>query len=184
MIFLVYDTETTGLPLHPHSNMDKQPRIIEFGAALVDEDGEVQHEYNVLINPEEPLDEKITKITGLTDEDLLDQPTFPAAAREIRKLFAKADVLVAHNLPFDAYLVELELLRHDMDDWPWPRYNLCTVQEHVDEWGRRPRLIELYEDTFGEPLAQTHRALDDVHALVAICQHKGIFHEYAEATQG
>jgi hypothetical protein len=53
---------------------------------------------------------------------------------------------------------------------PWPEIELCTVGLHKDDWGRNPKLIELYAATMGKPLAQTHRALDDVMALVEIIQ--------------
>ena len=140
----------------------------------MDASGEILEELNVLINPGCVLPAVITKITGITDEDLDGLPGFDHFMPQIRAMFEKADVLIAHNLPFDATLMELELARLKVEDWPWPKINLCTVQEHTEEWGRRPKLTELYKHYMGEPLAQTHRAIDDVKALAAICIKAGV----------
>jgi len=173
MITLVFDTETTGIPKHPNAQDEVQPRIIEFGGALVNSDGEILKELNFLINPEQPLEDVITKITGLTDEDLADQPTFAERAPEILALFAEADALLAHNLPFDKTMMGLDIERAKVKEWIWPGVEICTVQEHADDWGRRPKLTELYEHYTGEKLAQTHRAIEDVRALITVCKAAG-----------
>ena len=121
------------------------------------------------------LDAKITKITGLTMEDLKDAPQFAQAAEVIRPFFSRAGVLVAHNAPFDVGMMRLDIERCAVKDWPWPGRIICTVQEHYEEWGRRPRLLELYKHYTDEPLNQTHRALDDVYGLVEVCRYAGIF---------
>lgn len=174
MNFLVFDTETTGIPKHPRAKAAVQPRIIEFGGLLVDERGERLDSLELLIDPGIPLESVITKITGLTDDDLKGQPSFAVQAELIRPLFHAADVLVAHNLPFDKTMFELEIARCGIKDWPWPAKNICTVQEHAEEWGYRPKLLQLYEYYLSTPLKQTHRALDDVGALVEICNQSGI----------
>jgi len=175
MTYLIFDTETTGLTLHPRAKDEFQPRIIEWGGLLVDERGNELKELDVLINPGKPIPEHITSITGITDADVANQPPFSVAAQMLKPLFAAADVLVAHNLPFDHTMMELELRRaHLLDDWPWPKLNMCTVQEHAEEWGYRPKLTELYSFYTGHPLAQSHRALDDVRALKAVCIAAGL----------
>ena len=175
MTYLIFDTETTGLTLHPRAKDEFQPRIIEWGGLLVDGHGTELKELDVLINPKQPLSADITRITGLTDKDLVAAPAFAAVAKQLREFFAAADVLIAHNLPFDHTMMELELRRaHLLDDWPWPKLNMCTVQEHAEEWGYRPKLTELYSFYTGHPLAQSHRALDDVRALKAVCIAAGL----------
>lgn len=181
---IIFDTETTGLPKHPRAKMTVQPRIIEFGAVLVDECGAVCGELNLLANPGEKLEAIITKITGLTDEDLAVEPPFREILPEIRAFFERADMMIAHNLPFDAYLLELELQRLGIDDFPWPKFSICTVQENFEEYGYRPKMLELYEDTLGVPLHQTHRASDDCNALAEIVKEKNYVQRYYAATQG
>lgn len=183
MKFLAFDTETTGLPKHPDAKPETQPKVIEFGAALLDVDGNVLETLQLLINPREPLEAIITKITGLKDEDLVDEPTFPEVFPQIKAIIEKADAVLAHNLPFDFALINFELARHSLE-LEWPLYKICTVQENVPLWGRRPKLLELYKHLTGEPLAQTHRALDDVLAMVEVIKKQEILHAYHSATQG
>lgn len=173
MINLLFDTETTGLPFHDEAKDAVQPHIIEWGGVLANKRGVVIDELNLLINPGMKLPEKITKITGLTDEDLVEAPSFAEVADQIMSFFARASAMIAHNLPFDAYLITLEVQRAGLL-WPWPKYATCTVQEHAEEWGYRPKLTELYKYYFDTPLAQSHRALDDVKALLKIAVAAGV----------
>lgn len=169
-MIIVYDTETTGLTLHPNAPLSKQPRIIEFGCALLDKQGRVQETANVLIYPGEKLTPEITKITGITDADLEDALTFEQALPSLVRLFKQADTVMAHNLPFDKALLFYELARLEHEGFPWPAREICTVGLYKEQWGRNPKMTELYLEVIGHPLQQTHRALDDVLALVEIIQ--------------
>lgn len=177
----VFDTETTGLTLHPDAPINKQPKIIELGAALLDSDGRVVETLSQLVHPGEEVTAEITKITGITNEMLVGQPTFAEALPALRAFFGKAFAVFAHNLPFDKSLMMFDLQRVGCEDFPWPQQEYCTVGLHKEQWGRNPRLIELYEATLGRALPQTHRALDDVLALVevvvALDLHKLAFEE-------
>ena len=175
MISLIFDTETTGLILHPAAKDELQPRIIEWGGLLVESDGTEVGELNILIHPGCRLPPEITKITGITEDDLRGQPKFSEVVPLLRDMFAKAGAMIAHNLPFDRGMMELDLRRAgQLAQWPWPKIGICTVQEHAEEWGRRPKLTELYEYYMGRPLAQTHRAIDDVRALKEVCLRAGV----------
>lgn len=176
---LVFDTETTGLTLHPDAPLSKQPKIIELGAALLDRHGSIVDTYNQLIHPQESLSAEITRITGITDEQLVGAPMFAEALPGLRSFFARAHSVFAHNLPFDRAMLRNEALRCDAwETFPWPRQEFCTVGLHRDAWGRNPKLTELYAETLGKPLPQTHRALDDVLALVEVVLALGL-HEMA-----
>lgn len=170
MIILI-DWETTGLTLHPDAPVHKQPKAIEFGGIALDPaTGAVVRELSQLINPGEPVSAEITKITGITNEQLVGQPTFAEFLPQLREFFLGGTCTVAHNLPFDKSILMHELKRLGVTDFPWPERELCTVGVYKDSWGRNPRLIELYPAVMGKPLEQTHRALDDVRALVEIFQ--------------
>ncbi len=177
-LILVFDTETTGLPLHPQAPLAKQPKIIELGAALLDRSGNVVETLSQLVHPGEEVTAEITKITGITNADLVGAPSFKDCLPQLRHIFGQAGAVFAHNLPFDKSMVMFDLARINCDDFPWPSREYCTVGMHKEQWGRNPRLIELYEATMGHPLAQTHRALDDVMALVEIVVALGL-HEIA-----
>lgn len=168
---LVWDTETTGLLMHPSVELHKQPKIIEFGAARLScKDGSLLGTTSIMINPSVPLEAIIVKITGITDDQLVGAKTFAEALPEIRAVFAQCQLMFAHNIPFDRGMLANELKRVNVTDFPWPEKALCTVGLFKEVWGRNPKMTELYEHVMGKPLAQTHRALDDVMALVEIVQ--------------
>lgn len=174
MISLVFDTETTGLPLPDCADIDKQPRIIELAVSRI-EHGKVVSEQSWLFDPECKLDPVITKITGLTDEDLTGKPKFRELLGEIEEVFGNGvEQLIAHNAPFDVGLLTFELARAARTGFPWPKTIICTVQEFFHEKGRRLKLTELYELKLGRELKQDHRALSDVRALAEICINEGI----------
>lgn len=176
---IVLDFESTGLLNHVSAKPETQPRITEIGALLCSESRGIIETYNQLVNPHRSLTPKITKITGLTDADLEQEPDLIEALPPLRAMFERADMLFTHNLPFDRGLLELELKRIGADPWPWTKVNICTVQEYTELWGRRPKLIQLYEEILGKPLAQTHRALDDALALWEIIDNEKIISKYA-----
>lgn len=168
-MILVFDWETTGLTLHPDAPLQKQPKAIEFGGALLDPaTGEITEEASIMIDPGEPLSPEIVKITGITDADLRGAPSFEKALPQLRRIFSEATCAVSHNLPFDRAVLRHELARLQVTDFPWPARELCTVGLYKEQWGRNPKLTEIYEHIMGVPLAQTHRALDDVRALIEI----------------
>jgi DNA polymerase III epsilon subunit-like protein len=168
MILGILDCETTGLPLHTSASLNAQPHIIEWAVAHIDsKQGKITATYETLIKPPIAIPEVITKITGLTDEDLAAAPSFIEAYPIILESLSGIDVLIAHNAPFDTSMLRFELARHMIEDFVWPRVE-CTVQLYHDEYGRRMKLVELFEAKLGKQLAQTHRAMDDVNALAEI----------------
>lgn len=166
---IVVDCETTGLTLPPAAPLDKQPHIIELGCAVV-RNNEIVSQHSWLINPGAgiELESKITKITGIKNEDLVGKPLFADVLQEIRNTFSPASVFIAHNAPFDKSCIEYELQRLQCEDFPWPAETLCTVQEFRHLFGRRAKLTELYQRLLNKELQQSHRALDDVLALCEI----------------
>ena len=184
----IFDTETTGIPKHPDAKMDVQPRIIEFGCLIIDHEGVEHDRLNLIIDPEEEIEPIITKITGLTNEDLRGKPKFHEVLPQIAAIIGQADLLVAHNLPFDHTMLSLELDRELLraggrPEFPWPELNMCTVQENFLKYGKRPRLIELYRDVMGKELEQTHRALDDCRALAEVVIKEGYINAYRTAAK-
>jgi DNA polymerase-3 subunit alpha (Gram-positive type) len=166
MNIICFDVETTGLLLPSSAPIEKQPRIIEIGAMRFDvRTPMVVERLSQLINPGVPLSYDITKITGLKDYDLRDKPTFKQFLPELSAFFAGTDVLIAHNAPFDCGMLQNELRLAECTDFPMPAETVCTAQEYTAVLGFRPKLLDVYEHILGEPLAQTHRALEDVEAM-------------------
>lgn len=175
--WLVFDTETTGLPVPSSAPLEKQPKIVDL--ALVEIivgpslDGpivpRVAREQAWLINPGEPLYDEIKKITCLTDDDVRGQPSFPEVLPELIRWFHGAEGIIAHNLPFDMGMLTNELRRCGKEfAFPYPPSQLCTVANYHPVFGRRAKLTEVYKRVLGKDLAQKHRALDDAKALAEI----------------
>ena len=107
---LVLDTETTGLDW-------RAEKIIELAMLAVDIDlqtglpvGQVEV-YEGFEDPGRPIPPEITKLTGITNQDVkghqLDEAT-------IKDMVERADLIVAHNAGFDRPFVEnrLEVFEH------------------------------------------------------------------------
>ncbi|APX72810.1 exonuclease domain-containing protein [Companilactobacillus allii] len=106
--YAVVDLETTNANWHDNG------RIIQFGCALI-ENGEIVKIYNQKINPEVPIPSRITALTGLSDGDVKDSPTFEEMAPKIFKLL-KNKVFIAHNVNFDLTFLNREFKRIGMNE--------------------------------------------------------------------
>lgn len=161
---LIFDTETTGLISNELLPLEAQPRVIEFFGVIVDDKGKELDRLEFLSNPGFKLDPIITKITGLTDSDLKGEKPFKENWPALKKLFSKANAVVAHNLSFDISILNFEAKRLG-EEIPWPNIKICTVEK--SEWlkGHRLNLTALHEELFGEPFTGSHRAKEDVLAL-------------------
>jgi DNA polymerase III epsilon subunit-like protein len=166
---IVFDLETTGLPLAEGADLNLQPRITEFGAIKLDEDLKEIDVIEFLVNPGIPLDPKITKITGLTDEMLKDQKPFIARLDQVIDFFLGERILVAHNLPFDRVVLKFELERVGRAlNFPWPPEHICTVEVGETVWNKKRKLGDIYLEVTGQEHKGAHRSIADVRALIEI----------------
>ena len=166
---IVFDLETTGLPKAEGSDLDLQPRIIEFGAIKLDDDLNEVGVLEFLCNPKIPLEPKITKITGITDDDLKDKKPFVSMLDEVCEFFLGEKFLIAHNLPFDRVVLKFELERLGrITSFPWPPVQICTVEVGETIWNKKRKLIDIYFEVTGKEHKGAHRAIEDVRALIEV----------------
>lgn len=170
---IIFDTETTGLPLPEGAKLDAQPEIIEIGALKVDWDTlEVQSAFSTLIRPKHHVPEIITKITSITEHDVKDAPEFIEVLPELSDFFLGQRELLAHNLPFDRTMLRLELERIDkVMKFPWPPKQICTGELSKLIYGgpKRKHLEDWFNELFpNSARSQDHRALSDAEQLLEI----------------
>ncbi|GAB3653283.1 DEDD exonuclease domain-containing protein [Glycomyces tarimensis] len=158
--FCVVDLETTGLAADACG-------ITEIGAVKV-KGGKVLGEFSTLVNPGEPIDPRVTRLTGITDDMVAEAPGIEAVLPSFLE-FAAGATLVAHNAGFD-----IGFLRHacDLCDTRWPRppvVDTVVLARRLTEKSEVPnRRLGTLARFFGSEVTPNHRALDDARATVAV----------------
>ena len=96
--FCVFDLETTGFA-------PENDAIIEIGAVRI-VDGIITDTFNTYIDPKRPIPEKIVKLTGIKDSDVMGQPTIDEVMPDFYK-YSAGTVLVGQNVQFDYGFISL-----------------------------------------------------------------------------
>ena len=98
---LILDTETTGLDF-------SNDRIIEIGVVELRDNVLTQNYFHEYINPEKDISISAQKIHGITNEFLVNKPTFNNVIEKFLD-FIKDDILIIHNADFDLNFINKEL---------------------------------------------------------------------------
>jgi DNA polymerase-3 subunit epsilon len=152
--YAIVDTETTGLSA-------SHGQIIEIGILRV-ENGEVTKTLKTLINPGRLLSHTIRGITGITDEELAEAPSFEDKAEEIFEMLEGA-ILVAHNARFDYSFIKSEFARLERK---YTAKTLCTVKLSRLMFPEQPyHNLDSVIGAHGLSIESRHRAFDDAEVL-------------------
>lgn len=184
-MYLVFDTETTGLPLwNDPSDDPRQPHIVDLACSLYDAVGVEIERYDVLINAGVEIPAEVVAIHGITTEMTQEQGVAPAEALDnFLAMVAKAVVIVGHNVSFDLRMKRILAARVLGEKWDCPKPNFCTMRKTtgiVKKLKARPRfdtdwkwptLAEATEHFFAEPHTDAHRARPDADASARIFFH-------------
>lgn len=90
--YVVFDVETTGLSA-------VYDTIIELAGVKIYQ-GEIIDRFESFANPNQPISETITNLTGITDDMVKDAPQIEPVLKEFFE-WSQDDILVAHNASFD-----------------------------------------------------------------------------------
>lgn len=154
---VVLDFETTGLNT-------RTSRIIEIGAVRL-VDGAIEDSFSTLVNPGMPLPSVITDITGITDQMLLDQPTIQTAMGKLLDFIGDSPI-AAHNVSFDAAILQQELARQQLTHRS-PQLDTLAFAQKLYPDLKRFRLSAVCRH-LGVSLRNAHRAVHDATATAQI----------------
>ena len=158
---VIFDLETTGLDL-------VKDRVIQLSYIKVYPDG---HEVrgNELINPEKHIEPLITQLTGISDDDVKDKPTFRQLAAKMNEVFSGSDIAGFNSNHFDVPLLAEEFLRAGID-FDFSKCRLIDVQTIFHKMERR-NLAAAYKFYCGRKMEddfEAHRADQDTEATYRV----------------
>ena len=104
---VVFDLETTGLDM-------VKDRIIQMSYIKVMPDGSESRK-NLYVNPGMPIPEEVVALTGISDEDVKNAPTFKQLAANLQKEFEGCDFAGYNSNRFDVPMLAEEFLRAGID---------------------------------------------------------------------
>lgn len=178
-MYLIFDTETTGLPKRwdaPISDTDNWPRCVQIAWQLHDALGNCIEQEDFLVKPvgfNIPFDSE--KIHGISTE--LAQENGILLNEVLEKFNAvlnKAKFIVGQNIGFDVNIMGAEFYRSDLVSKLQELPVLDTCTEHTAQLckipgGRGgkfklPTLSELHHHLFGNGFEEAHNASADVEA--------------------
>jgi len=152
------DIETTGLSAARH-------RIIEL-AAVCWQNGEETGHFHTLVDPRGPIPRGVIKVHGITDSMVRGQPVIHEVLPDFIK-FCEADVIVAHNSPFDIGFINTECARTGLTPFTRPVHDSCSLARQ-----RLPGCPNYKLETLKAALnlgrGQEHRALEDARDCLAV----------------
>lgn len=178
-MYLIFDTETTGLPKRwdaPISDVDNWPRAVQIAWQLHDDMGAVIEHQDYLIRPEGfniPFDAE--KIHGISTELAQEQGvSLQEVLEKFSKVLEQTKFIVGQNVGFDVNIMGAEFYRLGipnvmeglpvLDTCTEVTASMCQIPGGRGGKFKLPTLTELHEFLFQEPFAEAHNATADVEA--------------------
>lgn len=160
--YVIFDTETTGL-------RPDDCQIIEFAALILDENGKAIKEIDEFIKAKS-IPSRITELTGITKADTDSGISESALLDLIAKINIKSTLWIAHNAQFDLSFLRSTYTRNNKDfDEAFKNCDyLDTLTVYRDRNNKPHKLKYAIEHYECNDVENSHRAIDDVKALMAV----------------
>ena len=171
---IVFDLETTGLDFI-------RDRIIQISYIKVSPEGTEERE-NIFVNPERPIPHEVVELTGITDDDVKDAPTFKTLAPQLCEKFKGCDFAGYNSNHFDIPMLAEEFLRAGID-FDFSKVRLIDAQTIFHKMERR-NLAAAYKFYCGRKMEDdftAHRADEDTEATYRVLM--GELDKYAPGVQ-
>ncbi len=177
-MFLIYDTETTGLPINdnaPLTDFENWPRLVQLAWQIHDEKGELVEVKNYIVKPEGfVIPRAAEKVHGISTERATNEgESLDKVLGEFIKVLQKVKVVAGHNVEFDNTVVRVECMRKELEcpltekiivDTKETSTNYCAIPGGRGGKFKWPKLSELHIKLFGENFDAAHNASADVQA--------------------
>lgn len=182
-MFLIFDTETTGLPRNynaPLTDFDNWPRMVQIAWQLHDAQGNLLQHDSIIVKPEGyTIPFATIQIHGITNERANEEgQDLRATLQKFTGAVAQASYLCGHNIEFDINIIGAELLRCGFGN-PLPaKPFIDTKNDQTTEYCaipggkggkfKWPTLTELYQKLFNHGFEEAHNAAFDVEATTRV----------------
>jgi DNA polymerase-3 subunit epsilon len=152
------DLETTGLST-------VSDRIIELALIRVSPQGDVLERVR-RFNPGIPISPEATQVHGITDEDVQDEPPFPARARSLAELLDPCDLAGFNIRRFDLPMLLAELKRAEV---PFSVQGRRLLDAQVIFHREEPRDLSAAARFYlAREHEEAHTALGDIRTTAAV----------------
>lgn len=152
------DLETTGINI-------VNDRIVEISILKIEPNGK-ETSYTYRVNPTIPIPEESSKIHGIYDDDVKNEPKFSEIAKNITKLLEGCDLAGFNSNKFDFPLLAEEFLRADVD-FDIKKRKFIDVQVIFHKMEQRT-LVAAYKFYCNRELDNAHSAEADVKATYEV----------------
>lgn len=171
---IVFDLETTGLDL-------VNDRIIQISYIKIYPEGKEERN-NIFVNPGKPIPQDVTALTGISNDDVKDSPSFKEIAVKLSENFRNCDFAGFNSNHFDIPMLAEEFLRAGID-FDFSRCRLIDAQTIFHKMERR-NLAAAYKFYCGRKMEEdfsAHRADQDTEATYRVLM--GELDKYNPETQ-
>jgi len=177
-MYLIFDTETTGLPRNynaPLTDFDNWPRMVQIAWQIHDFSGELMEARSFIVKPEGfTIPFNAERIHGISTQMALEQGTnLHDVLMEFELAIDKCTHLAGHNVEFDLKIAGAEFLRKHFEN-KLPRKiivdsmsestSYCALPGGRGGGFKYPGLSELHQKLFKEGFDEAHNATADVEA--------------------
>lgn len=184
---LVFDTETTGLPIwkEPSDHPD-QPHVVDIAWTLFAADGAEIERFDAIINPgpDVIIPDELAELHGITTERARDEGVTPSDVFErFVDTMGRTEQIVGHNVSFDLRMMRIMGARVTGEKWGTELPTFCTMRRSTNvcrilkakprtsnDW-KWPNLSEAMRHFFDEEHSDAHRARPDCDAAARIFFH-------------